>query len=421
MLKKYRKLGIMNDAMRIDMKKLASNAYKLDIFDETGHLDYNKMAALIQTQFSEEIIQSAISKSIVLRLAREFRKMTSNETAIPVLDDLPKAYFVGQNSYGGKKKTTTVGFKQEKMYAEEIAAISVMEINVLRDAQKVGVTKLIIDRIAEAIAAVIDMAVLFGVNKPDLWKASLVDQCEEAGAVVEIGASTYDSLLGVGGVISKVEQSGYRVNGHMASVAVKSLLRAVKDNVGQPLFLTSMQKEGEYVLDGQPITFADNEAFNDTDVLMITGDFRNLLYAIRDKLEVKIFESGTVTDVFGVEHNLIDEDKVAIRATMRLGVTTVNPKNRLNPTASRFPFAVLKAAEVNAASIATYHEEHDDSVDDVVATASEHNIVTEQQLNSMTIDQIKDMAAAEGYTVTGRNKADLVADFMAAQNAAAVG
>ena len=43
---------------------------------------------------------------------------------------------------------------------------------------------------------------------------------------------------------------------------------------------------------------------------------------------------------------------------------------------------------------------------------------TEDELNALTIDQIKTIAEAKGYTITKTVKADIIAEFIAAQTAA---
>lgn len=43
---------------------------------------------------------------------------------------------------------------------------------------------------------------------------------------------------------------------------------------------------------------------------------------------------------------------------------------------------------------------------------------TEEELNALTVDQIKTIAAAKGYTITKTAKAEVIAEFIAAQSAA---
>lgn len=47
------------------------------------------------------------------------------------------------------------------------------------------------------------------------------------------------------------------------------------------------------------------------------------------------------------------------------------------------------------------------------------NTYTEEELNALTIDQIKIIAAAKGYTITKTVKAEIIAEFLAAQEAKA--
>ena len=43
---------------------------------------------------------------------------------------------------------------------------------------------------------------------------------------------------------------------------------------------------------------------------------------------------------------------------------------------------------------------------------------TEEELNAMTVEKIKGLAAYKGYTITKTAKAEVIAEFLAAQTAA---
>ena len=76
---------------------------------------------------------------------------------------------------------------------------------------------------------------------------------------------------------------------------------------------------------------------------MILGDFSQLVYAIRQDIEFKMFTEGVVQDPQTGEilYNLMQNDMVALRATMRLGWEIPNPINAFNAeNASRCPFSV---------------------------------------------------------------------------------
>uniref|UniRef100_UPI003FEE750B phage major capsid protein n=1 Tax=Prevotella sp. TaxID=59823 RepID=UPI003FEE750B len=155
--------------------------------------------------------------------------------------------------------------------------------------------------------------------------------------------SLYTDLLGEGGVISKVEESGYFVTGHAADISMRAKLRGLKDGNERPLFLNSMQQVGNYTLDGSAINFPRNGSFDKAQALLISGDFSQLVYSIRQDITFKLFTEGVVQNTDGsIAYNLMQNDMVALRAVMRLGWEIPNPVNSLEKDKTkRFPFAVL--------------------------------------------------------------------------------
>ena len=85
--------------------------------------------------------------------------------------------------------------------------------------------------------------------------------------------------MGVDGVIAKVEESGFFVTGHMADISMRAKLRGLKDSTGQPIFKSDMQNGTTYSLDGSPMNFPNNGAFDKSKALMISGDFSQLTYS----------------------------------------------------------------------------------------------------------------------------------------------
>ena len=117
----------------------------------------------------------------------------------------------------------------------------------------------------------------------------------------------------------------------------------LKDGNDRPLFLSSMQQAGNYSLDGSAIQFPRNGAFDKASALMISGDFSQLVYSIRQDITFKLFTEGVVQNTDGtIAYNLMQNDMVALRAVMRLGWEIPNPVNAMaKDKAKRFPFAVL--------------------------------------------------------------------------------
>ena len=149
------------------------------------------------------------------------------------------------------------------------------------------------------------------------------------------------------GVIAKVEGSGFFVTGHMADISMRAKLRGLKDTTGQPLFKSDMQSDTRYSLDGSQMTFPNNGSFDKSKALMISGDFSQLVYSIRQDITFKLFTEGVVQNTDGsIAYNLMQQDMVALRAVMRLGWEIPNPINSVKEDkAKRCPFAVLKSGE----------------------------------------------------------------------------
>lgn len=319
----------------------------LRLFDiDANVIDRSGAESLIPTQEANEIIQGTITQSAVLSRGRKLANMTSRQYKMPVLDMLPIAYFV--NGDTGQKKTTKQAWDKKFITAEEIAVIVPIPEAVLDDAEY-DIWAEVKPRVTEAFGKVIDGAILFDVDKPSTWRDGVVTTATKAQSVVTLGASDnlYDKIMAEEGVIAKVEDSGYLVNGHMADISMRAKLRGLKDADGNPIFKSDMQGATSYSLDGSPMNFPNNGAFDKSKALMISGDFSQLVYSIRQDITFKLFTEGVVQNTDGtIAYNLMQNDMVALRAVMRLGWEIPNPINALKTDKTkRCPFSILKVGE----------------------------------------------------------------------------
>lgn len=309
-----------------------------NIIDRTG------AESLIPETRAREIIQGTIARSAVLSQGRKLPNLSSKTHKMPVLDMLPIAYFV--NGDTGDKKTTNMKWNKKVITAEEIAVIVPIPEAVLDDSEY-DIWAEVRPRVEEAFGKVIDGAVLFGVNAPSTWRDDIVTTATNATSVVTLGSSDslYDKIMGEGGVIAKVEESGFFVTGHMADISMRAKLRGLKDSTGNPIFKSDMQESTRYSLDGSAMTFPNNGSFDKSKALMISGDFSQLVYAIRQDITFKLFTEGVVQNTDGtIAYNLMQQDMVALRAVMRLGWEIPNPINSLKTDKTkRCPFAILKS------------------------------------------------------------------------------
>src|SRR5690625_6584876 len=86
---------------------------------------------------------------------------------------------------------------------------------------------------------------------------------------------------------------------HISYPGFRGKLRGLRDLQGNPLFKRSlntrqdMQATTNYELDGAPIDFMANGAWDNDKAELITGDFRQLVYAIRKDVTTKRSEEHT--------------------------------------------------------------------------------------------------------------------------------
>lgn len=299
--------------------------------------------AIIREQVVSTIFQDAPKQSVFMSLARKLPNMTSNQTRIRVLDFLPTAYWV--NGDTGMKQTSKQAWDNVYINAAELAVIIPIPEAVLDDAE-FDIFGEITPRVNEAIGQKVDSAIIFGVNRPAEWQNDIVTLARQAGNNVAPSGSPdyYDLILGEGGVISKVEEDGYMSTGALASMGMRAKLRGIKATDGIPIFKSDMQGSTNYALDGAPMYFPQNGAFDNTIAQLIIGDFKQAVYAIRQDITVKILDQGVIQDPATKEiaYNLAQQDMVALRVVFRMGWALPNPATRMDEDRVGCPFAYLE-------------------------------------------------------------------------------
>ena len=297
--------------------------------------------ALIRDQLINTIQQDVPKSSIVMQLATRLANMTSNQTKIPVLSMLPLAYWV--NGDTGMKQTSKQEWKNVTMTAAELAVIVPIPEAVLADSS-FDIMGEVQPRVREAMAAKVDSAIIFGNDKPTEWTTDILTQ---AAANKVTGPIDYAKLLGDGGMFAKVEEGGFGVDAVVGALSTKAQLRGLLDKNSRPLFRSDMQGATNYALDGAPLYFPENGAFDASKALMIAGNFKKIVYSIRQDVTVKILDQGVIQDPSTKEivYNLAQQDMIALRVVMRMGWALPNPSTRLNTDGSKVPFSYIVAGE----------------------------------------------------------------------------
>ncbi len=293
---------------------------------------------LIPTPVSDQIIQEMPKASAVLSLARRVIMSTKSQRQ-PVLSLLPQAYFV--NGDTGLKQTTKQDWENLTLVAEEIAVIVPIPENYLSDAQ-VPIWDEVRPQIAAAFGRKIDLATLWGIDKPTTWGDAIGITAEIKGNVVTEGEND-DLAVDIAETARKVALDGFSPNGFASGPALDWRLVGLRSDQGVPIY--SMPQDGvPGRIYGRPLGAVDNGGWDDARATLIAGDWSKAIVGLRQDITFRVFTEGVITDDSGnVVLNLMQQDAVALRAVMRLGWQVANPVTAVNPdAATRYPFAKLE-------------------------------------------------------------------------------
>ena len=311
--------------------------------------------ALIREQVVPQIFQDVPKKSAFMALARKLPNMTSKQTRIRVLDQLPMAYWV--NGDTGFKQTSEQAWDNVWLTAAELAVIVPIPEAVLDDAE-FDIMGEVTPRVNEAIAQRVDSATIFGVNRPAEWAADIITRARQAGNNVSVSDAKdwYDLIMSENGAFDKVEELGYAVTGAIGAMGMKAKLRGLRTKDGLPIYTASMQGATSYGLDGNPLYFLDNGAFDKTIAQLVVGDFSQAVYAIRQDVTIKILDQGVIQDPTTKEiiYNLAQQDMIALRVVFRMGWALPNPATRLDGSRTGCPFAYIEPGTPVTTQTVTY-------------------------------------------------------------------
>lgn len=296
-------------------------------------LSRENVNALIEPEISNQIIEGIVTSSKALSIMTKMPNMTSDVVQMPVLAALPSAQWVDERVENGRKSVTNMAWDKKYIVAAELAVFVPIKENLLNDSSY-DLWGQIKPRVIESFNQRIDEAIILGVNKPAVWRAGLLPTIKSIGAeVVPKSGQTLYNLIS--DAMTKVEESGYTVNRLVGGPEMSGKFRTMLDTTGQPVAGTEIGSIKREVI--------NNGSWDKTLSQMIVGDFSQAVYAIRQDINIKLFNQAVLQDEDGsILYNLPQEDMIALRFTMRLGWEIPNPINALSPDESvRFPFASI--------------------------------------------------------------------------------
>lgn len=319
-------------------------------------IDRERAEALISEQLTSGILQDMPKQSAFMSLARRLPNMTSKQTRIRVLDELPEAFWVSGDT--GFKQTSKAAWDNVYLTAAELAVIVPIPEAVLDDAD-FDILGEVQPRVIEAIAKKVDSAAIFGNNMPAEWGigADLITRARQAGNNVAVGSKDwYDLILAEDGAFDKVEKEGYAVNGAIGALGMKAKLRGLRTSDGLPIFNNTMQGATQYALDGEPLYFMDNGAFDTSAAQLVVGDFSQAVYAIRQDITVKILDQAIIQNPITKEivYNLAQQDMIALRVVFRMGIAFPTYATAVDGSRTSFPFAYVEPGTPLVTKTATF-------------------------------------------------------------------
>ena len=296
--------------------------------------------ALIPVETSTEIIKNVPQASAALSLFKQLPNMSAKQKTLPIASTLPTAYFL--NGDTDMKKTTNAEWDKLTLTAEEIAVIVPIPEAVFEDSQY-SMWDEIQPQIVEAFGVAIDEAIFFGVNKPATYPEAIVTEAIAKGNTVSLGTNEdiAGDIIGENGVMAKVEDCGYKVTGFYADSKLEAKFRNLRDKNNQLLYTPGLSEQMPVSLVGRHMMYDQTGVFDSSKALLVAGDFSKAVYSIRKDITYKVLDQAIIQNTDGsIAYNLAQQDMLALRCVMRLGIQIANPVSRKGKE-TRYPFAVL--------------------------------------------------------------------------------
>lgn len=265
---------------------------------------------LVPTPLEKLLFTNIQNKSAIIPFLRKFT-MDSATLRLNAIDDEPLFTWVATE--GGTKTVSNESIRQITLTAEECSVIVLATKIILADSN--------VDLISN-IRVELEDAVVRGLEQSYLGYyagtpfAQTLSGSTPVAHTIAFGTGA-DLLDDINEALNAIESDGFMENiGFVTHPSVAGALRGLRDTTGQPLFRAGAADETPSTLFGWPIRFTRNMQLTGSPAAyeLIVADWRYMLEGIRSGMELEIFKTGTVGN-----HNLLTENKVAIRATIRRG------------------------------------------------------------------------------------------------------
>jgi HK97 family phage major capsid protein len=300
---------------------------------------------LIPQEVQAAVIEGVVTTSAALSLAQT-QPMPTGSQAVPVLGSMPTAGWIG---VGERKPTTQMAWTAAILKAEEVATTIDVPLAYVDDAG-FPLWGSIQPRMVEALAKVIDEAVLFGTGAPASFPVGGVFG---ASAAVALPAAPENDIAGLfNAALSTVEAAGLDPTGHAADVTVRGMIRGARTATGEPLFVPSVAETNPDTIYGYGVQWSRGAAFDTTKAIAFSGDWTCLRIGIRQDVTVDYSDEAVLADSAGkVLVSAFQEDKRIMRCHMRLGCVIGKPVTDKAPTGAN-PWAHIPPGLITTSALA---------------------------------------------------------------------
>lgn len=222
-------------------------------------------------------------------------------------------------SEGGSKATTKPTLAQTNVALREFAGIVILTKKLLNQAA-MDVYGIVRDSFARAIAKKREQLLLTDSTSGIVTVSGTVSVI--AGGSSSSGKTTVDliALKELKAMPFKVPTASANQGMYVFSRLLAGSLAGREDTTGQPIMTIDSQNGGTLTgrFNGYPYVVAETLATGGdvaSTVHAVFGNFQQFAVDVRQgTLDTSVFDSGTVVDGSSVTHNLIQENKVAVRA-----------------------------------------------------------------------------------------------------------
>jgi HK97 family phage major capsid protein len=294
---------------------MGTNLLKLDLqyFAQTFNPDnvmvHEAKDGTIPDQHNQLILNDVMENSKIMQLG-VYEEMTEKEKTFEYFAEGPGAYWVGETE---KIQTSKPTLLQVTMTAKKLGVI----LPVSREYLQYRVSnffELMRPKIAEAFYKKFDEAGILNIANP--FPQSIDESATAAGNIVYDGIS-YDNILAVEDALFEADEEA---NAWISKAQNNTALRgAVDPDTKEALF---DRQSG--TIDGLPTV--NLKSANMPKGTLYAGNFDYLRYGIPFNISYKISEEAqlsTITNADGTPVNLYEQEMVALRATMDVGLMII--------------------------------------------------------------------------------------------------